>query len=279
VTVGKLSQDVSRRLALAAKIAHRICRCKSGRQFHEENMFQAAVVAHHLARLCPSASEVDRKVSWRVVAMLAFLLIWGAPNTYAHREFEVDPFFGARYGAKIDLRQQGNPNADYLKIKNSENYGVVTDVTVWRNLQGEFIWNRQPTSLTTHNPNDGTNTFLSKIRLDSYLFGVTYQFRESERKVRPFAGLLFGFSHYGVPPINGQPVLNFTNRYAFNMAGGVKYFFNRNFGIRMETRWSPSDSTYKETDICDSMGILTPCKRYNSIHQWQANIGLIFRIK
>ena len=242
-------------------------------------MFQVPVVTRMLSRLCRSAWRKGSNIRWRMVPMLAFFLIWGAPNTYAHTEFEVDPFFGARYGAKIDLTQQGNPNADYLKIKSSENYGVLTDVTVWRNLQGEFIWNRQPTSLTTHNPTDGTYTFLSKMRLDSYLFGVTYQFRESERKVRPFAGVLFGFSHYGVPPINGQPVLNFTNRYAFNMAGGVKYFLNRNFGIRMEARWAPSDSTYKETDICYSYGYGAPCKQYNSARQWQANIGLIFRLK
>lgn len=242
-------------------------------------MFPSAMVARYMSRPCRRASEVGGTNRWRVVPLLAFFLIWGAPNSYAHREFEVDPFFGARYGARIDLNQQGNPNADYLKIKNSENYGVVTDVTVWRNLQGEFIWNRQPTSLTTHNPNDGTYTYLSKMRLDSYLFGITYQFRESEKKVQPFAGLLFGFSHYGVPPINGQPVLNFTNRHAFNMAGGVKYFFSRNFGMRMEARWAPSDSTYKETDICYSYGYGAPCKQYNSIHQWQANVGLIFRLK
>lgn len=63
------------------------------------------------------------------------------------------------------------------------------------------------------------------------------------------------------------------------MAGGVKYFFNRNFGMRMEARWSPSDSTYKETDICTSYGNSVPCKQYNSVHQWQANVGLIFRLK
>jgi len=118
------------------------------------------------------------------------------------------------------------------------------------------------------------------MNLDSYLWGITCRFRESpESKVQPFAGLLFGFSHYGVPPINGQPVLDFTNRHAFNISAGVKYFFARNFGLRMEARWSPSDSTLKETDICDSYGNFVPCKQYNSIHQWQANIGLIFRLK
>ncbi len=242
-------------------------------------MFQVVMVARNLYRLRSSICAEGGNIRRRMVVLLVSFSILGAPNTYAHREFEVSPFIGARYGSTIDLRQQGNPNADFLKIKSSENYGALTDVTIWRNLQGEFIWNRQPTSLTIHNPIDGTYTFLSKMKLDSYLFGVTYQLREPDKKVQPFAGLLFGFSHYGVPPINGQPVLNFTNRHAFNIAAGVKYFFNRNFGMRMEARWAPSDSTLKETDLCTSYGTTVPCKQYNIIHQWQANIGLIFRLK
>jgi hypothetical protein len=242
-------------------------------------MSQVPIIARMLSRLYRSAWRKGSTIRWRMVPLLAFLLICGASNAHANRDFEVDPFFGARYGGKIDVTPLGNPNADFLKIKSSENYGVVSDVTIWRNLQGEFIWNRQPTSLTTHNPNDGTYTFLSKMRLDSYLFGVAYQFRESEKKVQPFAGLLFGFSHYGVPPVNGQPALNFTNRYAFNMAGGVKYFFTRNFGMRMEARWAPSETTFKETDICYSFGISAPCNQYNRARQWQANVGLIFRLK
>ena len=152
-------------------------------------MFQIPNVVHKLSRMGRSTCEEGGAIRWRIAPLLAFFLLGGVTNTYAYREFEVNPFFGARYGGRIDLNQQGNPSADYLKIKNGENYGVLTDITIWRNLQGEFIWNRQPTSLTTHNPVDGTYTFLSKMKLDSYLFGVTYQFRESEKKVRPFAGM------------------------------------------------------------------------------------------
>lgn len=242
-------------------------------------MFQLLIAARKQSRLGRSARKEGGAILWRMVLLFSFLLLWEVPNTYAQRSIEVDPFFGARYGSRITLAQPATPTADYLKIKSSENYGVVTDISIWRNLQGEFIWNRQPTSLTTHNPVNGTYTFLSKMSLNSYLFGVAYQFRESKKKLRPFAGVGFGFAHYGVPPIAGQQVLNFTNRYAFNMVGGVKYFFTRNFGIRTEVRWSPSDTTYKETDICYSLGGDVPCKKYNSAHQWQANIGLIFRLK
>jgi len=242
-------------------------------------MFQVPIVTRKLCLLGRSACEEGWTIRWRMVLWLPFLLSWGVPNTYAQREFEVNPFFGARYGGNIDVTRLGNPNADYFKIKSSENYGVLTDISIWRNLQGEFIWNRQPTSLTTHNPNNGTYTFLSKMNLDSCLFGLTYQFRESKMRVRPFASVSFGFSHYGVPPVNGQPVLNFTNREALNLAAGVKYFFTRNFGMRMEARWALSDSTYKGTDNCVPLPLSGPCDNYNGVSQWQANIGLTFRYK
>jgi hypothetical protein len=54
-----------------------------------------------------------------------------------YRQYEVTPFFGTRFGGNIDLSQQGNPNIDYLRIKNSMNYGVMGGVTFWQNFQGE----------------------------------------------------------------------------------------------------------------------------------------------
>jgi hypothetical protein len=182
-------------------------------------------------------SIVVRKQLWRgrhITPLFAFFVVWALPNAYAQRTFEVTPFLGYRYGGKITL--MGNPDTDFLKIESTANYGALTDVTIWKDLQGEFVWSRQPTSLTAHNPTDGTYAFLSKMTMDSYLFGVTYNFGEPKAKLRPFAGLLFGFSHFAADPINGQPVLNFTNRSAFNISGGAKYFFTKNLGIRMETR-------------------------------------------
>ena len=229
----------------------------------------------------PCADEAGGAMPWRRVALLGLFLTCGLSNAHAQREIEVTPFFGTRVGGKIDLRQQGDPNVDFIKIKNSENYGVLADISLRRNLQGEFMWNRQPTSLTAHSPNDGTYTYLSKMNFDMYQFGVVYQFRRSEKKLRPFAGLEFGFSHYGVPPINGQPVLGFTNRFAMNMTAGAKYFFSKNFGIRTEFRWSPSNTTNRPVEYCTGPFITGcyPTTDPNSALQAQANVGLIFRFK
>jgi len=160
---------------------------------------------------------------WKTLSF-GLLLLCSATLAKAQREYEITPFVGSRFGGNIDLSQQGNSNVDYLKIKSSVNYGVMAGVTFWQNFEGEFMWNRQPTSLSSHNPTDGSYTFVSNMNFDMYQFDVLYSFLSPERKLRPFVVAGLGFSHYGVQPVNGQSVLGFSNRFAYNLGGGVKYF-------------------------------------------------------
>lgn len=212
--------------------------------------------------------------------LVIFASICGASSLHAQaegRQYEVTPFFGTRFGGNIDLTEQGNPNVDFLKIKSSEDYGVMAGVSFWTDFQGEFMWNRQPTSLAAHNPVDGTYSFLSDMNLDMYQFDVLYQIPHSFRKFRPFVVAGLGFSHFGVQPVNGQDVLGFSNRFSYNLGGGVKYFFNRHWGIRAEARWSPSHTTQGQTIYCDPFFGCAPAAVANKAEQGQANIGLIFR--
>ena len=71
------------------------------------------------------------------------------------------------------------------------------------------------------------------MNFDMYQFDVLYQFLSPEPKFRPFVVGGLGFSHYGLQPINGQNVLDFNNRFAYNIGGGVKYFFNPHWGARL----------------------------------------------
>ena len=217
----------------------------------------------------PSCRKTPPKIKGNALPLpraliLAFFLFWGIPNTHAQR-FEITPFLGGRFGGTVDLTQQNNPNADFMKIKSSPNYGVMADVSFTRHWQAEFMWSRQPTSLSVHNPSDGTYSNLSPVNLDTYLFGLTYQFRQPETKLRPYVVLGVGFPHYGVPGINGK------HPPAGSFGGGVKYYFTRNFGLRLEARFVSVDTTFKETDLC-SYGMYyfpEPC----SINNFQSGPG------
>ena len=245
-------------------------------------MSQPTIVTRSAACLYQSNGRLGRTKALRKLFPIALTLFGISSNTHAQRGIEISPIIGGRTGGKIDVSSQGIPNTDYFKIRNSWNFGVIADISFWEKFHGEFMWNRQPTSLTAHNPNDGTFAYLSKMNLDMYLFSGLYQFRKAETKVRPFVVVGFGFSHFGIPSASGQAPLGFTNRPAFNIGGGVKYYFTRNFGIRSEIRWSPSRTTPR-SDICyygySIPGTGYPCVLSNTARQEQANIGLIFRFK
>ena len=232
----------------------------------------------------PAARPIQnawRTFHWRKTLLAGFLLTSIPLNAHAQREFEVTPFFGTRLGGTIDLSLQGNPNVDFLKIKNSGSYGVLFDMSLGRSVQGEFMWNRQPTSLTSHNPNDGTYTFLSSMNFDMYQFGILYEPDRLEKRLRPFVDLEFGFSHYGLASADTQRLLNFSYRFAMNMGGGVKYFLTRNVGLRAEARWSPSNTTGKPVEYCVGpiLASCYPTTDPNSALQGQFNVGVILRFK
>jgi len=229
-----------------------------------------------LAFLFDGNAGGGRMSRWRFLCA-GLVLACTAFAAQAQREFEITPFAGTRFGGNIDLTQQGNPNVDYLNIKSSVNYGIMGDVTFWQNFQGEFMWNRQPTSLSAHNPNDNTYSFVSNMNLDMYQFDVLYQFLPAESKLRPFVVAGLGFSHFGVPSLNGESVLGFSNRFAYNIGGGVKYFFNRHWGLRAELRWSPSLTTQGMATYCDPYFGCAPTTVSNRAEQGQANIGVIYR--
>ncbi|HLZ90897.1 MAG TPA: outer membrane beta-barrel protein [Candidatus Acidoferrum sp.] len=216
----------------------------------------------------------------RKMLFLGLILMCGVPKAHAQREYEITPFFGTRFGGNIDLSQQGNPNVDSLKIKSSEDFGIMGGVSFWGNFQGEFMYNRQPTSLSAHNPNDGTYTFVSNMNLDMYQFDVLYQFKSMETKFRGFTPFVvggLGLSHFGIQPVNGQQVLPFGTRFSYNLGGGIKYFFTSHFGLRAEVRWSPSHTTQGVAEYCDPFFGCSPTTVANKAEQGQANIGLIFR--
>lgn len=107
-------------------------------------------------------------------------------------------------------------------------------------------------------------TFVSNMNLDMYQFEVLYAFRSPKAKLRPFAVAGLGFSHFGVQLVSGQSALGFSNRFAYNIGGGVKYYISRHWGVRDEIRWSPSHTTQGQSIYCDPFFGCAPTAVANS---------------
>jgi len=195
-----------------------------------------------------------------------------SPPSYASRyetRFTITPFIGVRFGGRVNVN---TPNVDYLPISSSLNGGFDIGVAIVPHLFGEFMWNRQSTTLSAHDKlTDSTLTLTNGAHLDMYQLSLLYEI-STRSPLRPFVVAGFGVTHF-----DSNGVLNFHNRFSYNIGGGVKYLFAPQVALRAELRWSPSRTTSSNTIFCDpSLGCFnTPVHNY--AEQGQANIGLEFR--
>ncbi len=191
---------------------------------------------------------------------------------YASRQetrFTFTPFVGVRFGGRISL---STPDVDRLNIDSSLNWGFNAGVGIAPNLFGEFMWNRQTTTLSAHHVStNDTVTLTNRAHLDLYHVSLLYEFW-GHSPIRPFVVAGIGVTHF-----DSFGILDFSNRFSYNVGGGVKYLFTPQVALRAELRYSPSRTTSSNTVFCDpSFGCFTtPISNY--AQQGQANIGLEFR--
>ena len=99
----------------------------------------------------------------RKMILLTFLVTTMVSGAYAQNRFEIEPFAGARFGGRITIN---TPDVDYLPIDSSLNWGFTTGVGIVPHLFGEFMFNRQTTTLSAHDrPTTFTKRRIMKILL------------------------------------------------------------------------------------------------------------------
>lgn len=184
-------------------------------------------------------------------------------------KYEFSLFLGSRFGGNIALN---TPDVDYLKINPSLNWGVNAGARVAPHLFGEFMWNRQTTTLSAHDiPTNQLVPLTNHAHLDMYQGSLLYEIWASSR-IRPFVVGGIGVTHF-----DSKGILSFDNRFSYNLGGGVKYLFAPPLALRAELRWSPSRTTSSSTVFCDPfLGCFTTSVSSHA-EQWQANIGIEFR--
>jgi opacity protein-like surface antigen len=218
-------------------------------------------------------------VSVAAILVLAALLA-GAPNASAQyhfgysqpRDVDITGFGGGRFFGKIALPT--DPTFDYLKIDNNYDYGLMADIGLVGPLQAEFMWSRQPTSFEAHDFSNGSFSPAGDSTLDDYQFSLLYQMGDSSAKLRPYFGGGVGFTHWGSAAKIGLP---FTNTVGFNLGGGVKYYFVKHFGMRLDFRWMPTRTTSQLAQYCDPFYGCYAANQNNYAEQIQLNGGLVFR--
>ncbi len=227
----------------------------------------APSAAHAQGRYPPTITR-HRKVTRRQAIRTPRPPASGGYNRFEPK-YTFSLFLGSRFGGNIAIN---TPNVDYLPISSSFNCGFNAGARFVPHLFGEFMWNRQTTTLSAHDiPSNQIVPLTNNAHLDMYQGSLLYEIWASSQ-VRPYVVGGIGFTHF-----DSHGILSFSDRLSYNLGGGVKYLFAPHLALRAEMRWSPSRTTSSNTTFCDPfLGcFVTPIS--NHAEQGQANIGLEFR--
>lgn len=155
-----------------------------------------------------------------IYIVLAFCLIPLASNA---QKFEITPQYGYQIGAKYHFY------GGYVKMTDSDQFGVTLNMKVNRDVEAEFIWAQQNATIRIedyiYNPDE---VELTSITVNHYQIGGIHPFAYDG--VIPFAGASLGWSTFS--PDNNFYASN--TKFSIGVSGGMKYFMSDRIGIRLQ---------------------------------------------
>lgn len=153
--------------------------------------------------------------------VILFLLLTGI--SVEAQKLEITPQYGYQVGSKW------NYYGGYVKLKSSDHYGFTLDFSLSDNLQAEFFWAQQNSTVAVKDvilyPREEDVT---DARVDHFQFGVINTFGYSDAK--PFVGMSAGWSTFSPDENDFRSNTSFT----LGLSGGLKYFFSDRIGLRLQ---------------------------------------------
>jgi len=198
--------------------------------------------------------------------LFAFLLLIPGAAFAQGAGFEITPTAGYRFSGSVTSYDDNGfrRNSSDLKVDHGGAYGVTFDIPVGYRWQFELLANRQSTSFRLDNGLFTPSGNLGDVDISYYQAGLFYNWGRGQ--VNPFFGASLGIAH--IEP--KFTLLESQDHFAATIAGGVKVFFSRNVGLRLEARgyWANIDT-----------GINTGGHRSNNsneaLYQGEGSAGLI----
>lgn len=179
------------------------------------------------------------------------------------QNFEVTPFTGYRFGGSFEDSVTGFG----LDINESETYGVVLGISMTPETQIEFLYSHQTTEIEPKGLFSPTS--LTDLDVDYYHLGGSYIWNP-KRDLRPFIQASLGVTHLN-PDRAG---LESEDRFSFGIGGGVKYFFTKHIGLRLDGRALATLLSSNSAIFCS--GGCTIRVEGSALWQFEGNLGLIF---
>jgi Outer membrane protein beta-barrel domain len=230
-----------------------------------------------------------RRSVWMMIFMAGLITAltgasaWGQVTLQTPPRFEFSAFYGWTFsgGVSSDILREA-PNGNFYNSvdpKDSESWGFSGGYFINPNMEIEFLYDRQESTLEISGP--AITTEIGKLGIDNYDGNFSYNFGSPNNPVRPFVMFGIGATHYGGVDFNfrGQTLtINGNTKASASLGGGFKLYPLKNVGIRLQARWTPTYiSTQSDGWWCDPFWGCYLVSDFQYSNQFETSGGLTFR--
>lgn len=163
-----------------------------------------------------------RKLSGLALA----LLLAAVPSRAQH--FELAGMAGFTTKASLEI---GQGDIQSIQVKDGFSWGLSAGYYFNPHYGFEATWSQQSTSIN----DDITGLDLVDVNVNQIIGDFVFQFGLEDAKLRPF--ILAGA---GATIFNFEDPFDSKTKFAWDVGGGVKYFANDKFGIRLQAAYKPT---------------------------------------
>lgn len=202
------------------------------------------------------------------ILSFAVLSLAAAGAAQAQSQFQITPTAGYRTSGQLTATDRDFLDDSDVEVDKSSVFGVIVDIPLGQSGFGiELLANRQKSAFSIDGGLFEPTEELGDVELTYVHGGVYYEWLGGQ--VVPFISATAGVTR--IDPKFDE--LEAEDRASASLGGGVKIFFNRNIGLRLEGRgyWTDLDTRFRDDDN----------RRRNSevdeaLYQGEASAGLIF---
>lgn len=201
--------------------------------------------------------------------MLGALLAAAASMALAGPEgakVEFTPFAGYFAGGSVDV-PIGADDGEELDIQAAGDYGAFLDFTITPESAVGVMYLRQDSDLDS-DPIAGTGEV--GLRTEFYHFEGFYEF--AGEAARPFVVASVGATRFEVEGYDPD------TRFSFSIGGGLRVFFGKHFGFRLEGRYFGTLVDRDEEEFCadDDEDYCLTYHDGTLLNQFDGKVGLVF---
>ena len=146
--------------------------------------------------------------------------------------FDLTPLVGYRTSITFPTGQNAQDLRPRVVLDTGPSYGIAVGIRLEEEKLIELRWARQDTYVHLEG---GASFPKEKMALNQFHGDFTYEpiVEEWPHWARPFVMASIGATHVG-----GGTSSSFT-RFSFGLGGGIKVYFTRRVGLRMQAEWLP----------------------------------------